>query len=280
MENNNELSPPENLELGDHQEPAVTETPKRAPASADELWTALESEPDIQDELVEHTAETSGEETPLQSAKDKEYISKVAANLAPVRELTTRVQNLEHTRTEFQAACAEIEAMRQRNEITEEQYAFASQNAKFLDVQIREEQLNIQAHNANLQAHYGAMTEALAREFPEEWKAENREKTSNRIINMASKMGLDKSVVIEGMVIPGVAQFFTRCLALDAENKQLKKEALRRHANQPAAMTSKLANITQARDKRMEQQNNLVGYTNKKGQAAQLDAIDALLRSR
>jgi hypothetical protein len=280
-ENNNELSPPE-LE----REQPVTEVttppetpPKRAPASADELWTALESEPDIKDELVEHTAETSGEEPALQSAKDKEYISQVTKNLAPVRELTTRVQNLEHTRNEFVAACQEIEAMRQRNEITEAQYALAVQNSKYLDVQIREESLNIQAHGANLQNHYKSMTDALAREFPEEWKAENREKTSNRIINMAGKMGLDKSVVIEGMEIPGVAQFFTKTLRMEQELNQLKKEALKRHGSQPAAMQSKISNLASESAKRQQKQNENVGYFgSKESQNSQLDQIDLLLR--
>jgi hypothetical protein len=280
MENNNELSPPD-LEQPS-TEVATPETPtKRAPASPDELWTALESEPDIKDELVEHTAETSGEEPASQSAKDKEYISKVAANLEPVRALTNRVQNLEHTRNEFVAACSEIESMRQRNEITEAQYALAVQNSKFLDVQLREEELNIRATHDNMQRHYAGMLSNLQKEFPEHWNPKAASTTNNRILNMAEKMGLDKSIVLEGAEIPGVLQFFTRVLSMDSELKQLKKEAIARNTRKPpAAMQSKMASLGD-QAKRQQKQNENVGYFgSKESQNSQLDQIDKLLRSR
>jgi hypothetical protein len=264
----------------EHAEPQVELTPTPEPSkpitSPDQLWDKME-DAGIQEEVAEAIQSGGDELTESQSSVPKN-ISTVASSLSPVRELHQRVQNLNNARTEFQAACSQIEGMYQRNEINQDQYNQAVANARLMDVQIREEQLGVQAHHDNLQKHYAGMLSSLQKEFPEEWSTKAAPLTQNRIYNMAEKLGLPKDIVTEGAEVPGVLPFLTRVMKMHSELQGYKQRERKNQSGVP--MSKKVASLVDTAAKRQEAQNNLVGYTGKKGQAAQLDAIDKLLRSR
>jgi hypothetical protein len=270
MENNIELSPP------DLEQPAdltPTPEPSKPVTSADDLWDRMEDE-GIQEDVAEAISSGGDELTESKSSVPKN-VSTVTSSLSPVRELSQRVEHLNNARAEFQQACSQIEGMYQRNEINQDQYNQAVANARLLDVQIREEQLGVQAHHDNLQRHYAGMLSNLEKEFPAEWNRKTAPVTQNRIYNVAEKLGLPKDIVTEAAEVPGVLAFLTRVTNMHTELQGYKQRERKNKSGTP--MANKVANLTAARDKQQEMQNNLVGYTNKKGQAAQLDQIAALL---
>jgi hypothetical protein len=198
-----------------------------------------------------------------------------------VRQVEEAVQRLNNDKAEFAQACAEIERMYAEHSITDAQYQQAIANAREMSISLREGELQNQAVVGKLQAHYKTMVENLQQKFPEEWSEKNRKVTTDRIYNFAEKHGVPRQLITEIAETPQALPFLTAMIKLDAENKRLKQEAIKRNTNKQVPMANKVANLASQSAKRQQTQNANVGYFgSKESQNSQLDAIDKILRSR